>query len=425
MQFLRKIFDNLHPQFAHGGKLERLYPLYEAIDTFLFTPADTTRGPTHVRDGMDLKRVMIMVVVALTPCILMAMYNTGLQANLAIEELARQEVLSPSEITGWRADVIRALGLGFSPNNPLACFVLGALYFLPVFIVTQIAGGFWEVLFASVRKHEVNEGFLVTGMLYPLTLPPTIPLWQVALGISFGVVIGKEIFGGTGKNFLNPALTARAFLYFAYPGQMSGDKVWVAVPPLPAGLDGYSAATPLGVMADPGNKAGMAAITETMQLSWTEAFIGLMPGSMGETSALACLLGAILLVITGVGSWRIMLSVLIGAMASAAAFHAVGSPTNGMFALPAHWHLVVGGLAFGLVFMATDPVSAAMTRKGQWIYGLLIGGVTSLVRVVNPGYPEGIMLAILLGNVFAPTIDYFVLQANINRRLKRSAAHSV
>ncbi|MCA9087115.1 MAG: NADH:ubiquinone reductase (Na(+)-transporting) subunit B [Planctomycetaceae bacterium] len=418
MKFLRKIFDDLHPQFAHGGKLERFYSLYEAIDTFLFTPADVTRGPTHVRDHMDLKRVMITVVVALTPCILMAMYNTGYQANLAIESLIKSDALSAGGIPGWRAATLETLGLGFGVSNPISCLIHGALYFLPVFLVTQIAGGFWEVLFASVRKHEINEGFLVTGMLYPLTLPPTIPLWQVALGISFGVVIGKEIFGGTGKNFLNPALTARAFLYFAYPGQMSGDKVWVAAP-----VDGFSAATPLGAIARPENTTGMASITEGLQMSWSDAFIGFIPGSMGETSALACLLGALLLIATGIGSWRIMLSVVVGAMGSSGLLYALREhSTNQVFAMPPHWHLVVGGLAFGLVFMATDPVSAAMTRKGQWIYGLVIGLLTTLVRVINPGYPEGIMLAILLGNVFAPSIDYFVLQANIKRRLARSAA---
>ncbi|MEZ5941596.1 MAG: NADH:ubiquinone reductase (Na(+)-transporting) subunit B [Planctomycetaceae bacterium] len=420
MKFLRKFFDSIHPQFVEGGKLERFYPLYEAIDTFLFTPSDKTKGPTHVRDGMDLKRVMIMVVVALTPCILMAMYNTGLQANLAIESLIQSESISQENIAGWRADIVQALGLGFSPNNPIACFVHGALFFLPVFLVTQIAGGFWEVLFASIRKHDINEGFLVTGMLFPLTLPPSIPLWQVALGISFGVVIGKEVFGGTGKNFLNPALTARAFLYFAYPGQMSGDKVWVGLPTLPSHIDGFSAATPLGEVANPANTSGLEAVTS--HLSWNDAFLGFMPGSMGETSTLACLLGAIILIATGIGSWRIMASVVVGALLSAKGFNMIDSATNPMFAMPPEWHLVLGGLAFGLVFMATDPVSAAMTQKGQWVYGLLIGVLTTLVRVINPGYPEGIMLAILLGNVFAPTIDYWVVQANINRRLKRSAA---
>ena len=418
MKLLRRFLDRLHPQFAPGGKLERLYPLYEAADTFLYTPSDVTRGASHVRDGIDLKRMMIMVVVALTPCILMAMYNTGLQANIAIQQLVDAGTIETATAGGWRGAILDGLGLGYNPGNLIACFVHGALYFIPVYIVTQIAGGFWEVVFACIRKHDVNEGFLVTGMLFPLTLPPTIPLWQVAVGISFGVVLGKEVFGGTGKNFLNPALTARAFLYFAYPAYMSGDRVWVAAP-----VDGYSAATSLGVMANAAKDVGMDSVTEGLQISWAQAFLGTIPGSMGETSTLACLIGAAILIATGIGSWRIMLSVLIGALGSAALFNVVsGSSDVAMFQMPPHWHLVVGGLAFGLVFMATDPVSASMTETGKWAYGLLIGVVTTLVRVVNPGYPEGIMLAILFGNVFAPLIDYVVVQANIQRRLARSAA---
>jgi Na+-transporting NADH:ubiquinone oxidoreductase subunit B len=289
--------------------------------------------------------------------------------------------------------------------------VHGSLYFLPSYLVTVAVGGAWEVLFSLVRRHPINEGFLVTSMLFPLILPPVTPLWQVALGISFGVVIGKEVFGGTGKNFLNPALTARAFLYFAYPAQISGDAVWVAV-------DGVSRATPLGIMAIADPAAGIAA----MNLSWWQAFVGVMPGSMGETSALACLLGAVLLIVTGIGSWRIMAGVLLGGMGLATVFWVAGSSTNAMFNLPPWWHLVLGGYMFGLVFMATDPVSAAMTHTGRWIYGVLIGVMTVLIRVVNPAFPEGIMLAILFGNVFAPTIDYFVVQAHVKRRLARYAA---
>lgn len=414
MKFLRKKLDDLHEQVKPGAKYERMYPLYEAVDTFLYTPDTVTRGPTHVRDALDVKRMMIMVVAALGPCILMAMYNTGYQANLAIEKLVSAgELVSPTTI-GWRATIMNSIG--YSPSNILSCFVHGALYFLPIFIVTQIAGGFWEVLFATVRKHEINEGFLVTGMLFPLTLPPDIPLWQVALGISFGVVLGKEVFGGTGKNFLNPALTARAFLYFAYAPEMSGDKVWVASP-----VDGYSAATSLGALADPKNTQGMAAITDNLGITWSQAFWGFIPGSMGETSTFACLIGAIILIATGIGSWRIMLSTLIGALGSAWLFNLAAGPNSpNMFLMPPEWHLVVGGLAFGLVFMATDPVSAAMTERGKWAYGLLIGVTTTLVRVINPGYPEGIMLAILFGNVVAPLIDWFVIQLNIRRRLKRS-----
>lgn len=417
MKFLRKQLDKFHDQVKPGARFESFYALYEAIDTFLYTPDDVTTGQTHIRDANDLKRTMITVVAALAPCILMAMYNTGLQANIAIQRLVSQGDLASAGAAGWRGDVMSVLGVGYDPSSLISCFVHGALFFLPVFIVTQIAGGFWEVLFASVRKHEVNEGFLVTGMLYPLTLPPTIPLWQVALGISFGVVIGKEVFGGTGKNFLNPALTARAFLYFAYPGQMSGDRIWVAAP-----VDGYSSATSLGALATAGKGGTMDAIAQA-GISWSDAFWGFIPGSMGETSTFACLLGAVVLVATQIGSWRIMVSTLIGALGTAALFNFLAPYSeNPMFLMPPQWHLVVGGLAFGLVFMATDPVSAAMTDTGKWVYGLVIGILTTLVRVINPGYPEGIMLAILLGNCFAPLIDYFVLQANIRRRIARCAS---
>ncbi|MEZ6066467.1 MAG: NADH:ubiquinone reductase (Na(+)-transporting) subunit B [Planctomycetaceae bacterium] len=416
MKALRKFLDRLHPSFGESGKYEKLYPLYEAADTFLYTPADVTPGASHVRDGMDLKRVMSLVVFALGPCILMAMYNTGLQTNLALESQVKAGVIDVATVGGWRGMILD--GVGYSSTNIISCLLVGAAYFVPVFLVTQIAGGFWEVLFATVRKHEINEGFLVTGMLFPLTLPPTIPLWQVAVGISFGVVIGKEIFGGTGKNFLNPALTARAFLYFAFPAYMSGDKVWVA-------CDGYTAATSLGALAS-AKEAGMESITASISndglgISWWDAFLGTIPGSMGETSALACLFGAAVLIVTGVGSWRIMLSTLVGGIVTAGLFHYL-APQDGnpMYRMGPEWHLVVGGFAFGLVFMATDPVSATMTDAGKWLYGLLIGGLTVLIRNINPGYPEGIMLAILFGNVCAPLIDWFVVQANIKRRMARS-----
>jgi Na+-transporting NADH:ubiquinone oxidoreductase subunit B len=263
-----------------------------------------------------------------------------------------------------------------------------------------------------VRKHEVNEGFLVTSALFPLTLPPDIPLWQVAVGISFGVVIGKEIFGGTGRNFMNPALVGRAFLYFAHAPQMSGDRVWVAV-------DGFSGATSLGLLAA---AQPPDVYLESLHVSWLQAFLGTIPGSLGETSALACLLGAVLLIATGVGSWRIMAGVLAGGMGLSTICWAVGSDTNALVNLPPWWHLVLGGYAFGLVFMATDPVSAAMTETGKWVYGILIGVVTIVIRVFNPAFPEGIMLAILLANVFAPIIDYVVVRANVKRRLARYAA---
>ncbi len=401
---LRRILDGIRPAFETGGRLETLYPLYEALDTFLYTPAERTETGPHIRDALDLKRMMSLVVVALIPCFFMALWNTGYQANLTLQASGG---VAPA---GWRGELLAALGAGYSPgfwNN----LIHGAVYFVPVYLVTVVAGGAWEVLFSLVRRHDVNEGFLVTSALYPLILPPTIPLWQVALGISFGVVIGKEIFGGTGKNFLNPALTARAFVFFAYPAQLTGDRIWIAV-------DGVSQATPLGAMAVAEPAQGVA----VMGYTWWQAFLGTIPGSMGETSTLACLLGAGLLIMTGVGSWRIMSGMTLGALGLATLLYVVGSPTNPMFQLPPWWHLVLGGFAFGVVFMATDPVSAAMTETGKWIFGGLIGVLTVLIRVINPGFPEGVMLAILFGNVFAPTIDYFVVQAHIKRRLARYAA---
>ncbi|MBT4499395.1 MAG: NADH:ubiquinone reductase (Na(+)-transporting) subunit B [Gemmatimonadetes bacterium] len=402
MKFLRNLLDQTEPHFEKGP-LKKLYPLYEALDTFLYTPGKVNEGPTHVRDGIDLKRMMSIVIVALLPCIFMAFWNTGYQANLAMAKTG----LTSAE--GWRGVIIDVLEIGYDPGNFFANILHGALYFLPVYIVCMIVGIAWEVLFCSVRGHEVNEGFFVSGMLIPLILPPTIPLWQVAIGTSFGVVLGKEVFGGTGKNFLNPALTARAFLYFAYPAEISGDAVWTAV-------DGYTSATPLGLVP----AMGMQALGESM--TWMQAFLGTIPGSMGETSALACLLGAGVLILTGVGSWRIMLGLLIGTLGFSELLCWIGSDTNLMFGMSAKWHLVLGGFAFGAVFMATDPVSATMTDAGKWVYGLLIGFMTVLIRVINPAFPEGVMLAILFGNVFAPVIDHFVVQANIKRRMVRTAA---
>jgi len=403
MRPLRYLLDRIAPWFDKGGKLEKLYPLFEVTDSFFYTPARPTIGSCQVRDAIDFKRMMMIVVIAVTPCALMAMYNTGLQANRAME------AMGISAASGWHGEVLGWLGVGYDPANLLACFVHGALYFLPVYIVTMVVGGSWEVLFALVRRHEVNEGFFVTGILFPLTLPPTIPLWQVAAGITFGVVIGKEIYGGTGRNFLNPALTARAFLFFAYPTAICGSQVWTAV-------DGFSGATPLGALAEQGMKG-----IEAIHVTWSEAFLGTIQGSMGETSVVACLIGAAILLICRVASWRIMLSMLLGFLGLATVVWAAGSQTNPAFQMPPYWHLVVGGFAFGLVFMATDPVSAAITPVGQWIYGGLIGAMVILVRVVNMGFPEGVMLAILFGNVFAPLVDHYVVQANIRRRRLRSA----
>ena len=425
MKFLRDKLDQVEPWFHKGGKLARLYPIYEAIDTFLYTPGEVTKNASHVRDGMDLKRMMIFVVIALTPCILMACYNTGAQTHI-VAKAAVDAGDSYSKVIselGWRASVVRMCGWDPAAGGNLVYnFLHGALYFIPVFLVTNMVGGAWEVLFGCIRKHDINEGFLVTGMLFPLTLPATIPLWQVALGISFGVVIGKEVFGGTGKNFLNPALTARAFLYFAYPIQITGSTVWAGA------IDGITCPTLLTTMgnvqvAAPDGGSFAAVINNDLGgLTLWQAFLGNIPGSMGETSTLACLLGAIFLIVTGVGSWRIMAGVLIGAMGLATVFHGIETTTNAMYQVPPAWHLCTGGLAFGLVFMATDPVSAAMTNAGRWVYGILIGMMTITVRVLNPAFPEGIMLAILLGNVFAPVIDYVVVQKNINRRLARNEA---
>ncbi|MEQ9564056.1 MAG: NADH:ubiquinone reductase (Na(+)-transporting) subunit B, partial [Woeseiaceae bacterium] len=307
----------------------------------------------------------------------------------------------------WRESLLVLLGAGHDPGSLYDNFMFGLSYFLPIYIVTMAAGGFWEILFAGIRNHEINEGFFVTSMLYALILPATIPLWQVALGISFGVVIGKEVFGGTGKNFLNPALVGRAFLYFAYPAQISGDAVWTAV-------DGFSGATALGISAIEGMSGVIAS-----GLTWSQAFFGQMQGSIGETSAAACLFGAAMLIYTGIASWRIMAGVFLGLIIPAIAAGYVDS-SNPMMSMPWHWHIVLGGFAFGAVFMATDPVSACSTETGKWIFGLLIGFITFVIRVINPAFPEGIMLAILFGNIFAPIIDYFVIRSNVRRRLKRS-----
>lgn len=411
MKFLRNLLDKAEPLFHKGGKLEKLYALYEMHDTILYTPGKVTRGPTHVRDGLDLKRMMITVVVALIPCIAMAMYNTGYQAAYWVT----QHGATP--LDSWQTSLFTALGFTFDPSNFLGNVFYGALFFIPVWIAAFGIGGLVEVAFAMVRKHDINEGFLVTGFLLPLTLPPTIPLWQAALGSIFGVLIGKEVFGGTGMNILNPALTARAFLFFAYPAQISGVEPWVAanLSTLP---DGVSGATWLALGAE---QQGLFA-SDAMQIGgerWLNAFFGFIPGSMGETSTLACLLGAALLVYTQIGSWRTMAGVTIGTAVMALGLNAIGSDTNPMFGMPFWWHFVLGGWAFGMVFMATDPVSSAFTETGKWIYGLSIGVLVVLIRVVNPAYPEGMMLAILFMNMFAPLIDHFFVQANVKRRLAR------
>ncbi|MFD2230595.1 NADH:ubiquinone reductase (Na(+)-transporting) subunit B [Alkalimarinus sediminis] len=396
---LRQILDKMEPHFHKGGKYEKWYALYEAADTIFYTPPSVTATTSHVRDGIDLKRMMITVWFCAFPAMFFGMWNIGFQANTYMAETGA--VLG----NDLRSIVISMLA-GNDPSSIWDNLIYGATYFVPIYFVAFAVGGFWEVLFAMVRGHEVNEGFFVTSILFALILPPDIPLWQVALGISFGVVIGKEIFGGTGKNFLNPALTGRAFLFFAYPSEISGDAVWTAV-------DGFSGATTLGIAAT----GGMEAVRD--QLTWMDSFVGTVQGSIGETSVVAILLGGVVLLATKIASWRIVSGVMLGMIATSLLFNAIGSDTNPMFEMPWHWHLVVGGFCFGMIFMATDPVSASMTNQGKWAFGALIGIMVVLIRVVNPAFPEGMMLAILFANLFAPLIDHAVTQANIKRRLAR------
>jgi Na+-transporting NADH:ubiquinone oxidoreductase subunit B len=410
---LREILDKQAKMFEPNGKLEKLYPLWEAQDTFLYTPGEVTKADAHVRDALDQKRLMGTVIIALLPAVAMCLFNVGMQANVAASASAELALDS------WQTTIFRSLGFGFE-STLVGNIVHGALYFVPAFFVTLVFGGLSEAAFALVRGHEISEGFLVTLFLYPLSLPPTIPLWQAALGILFGVIIGKEIFGGVGMNILNPALTARAFLFFAYPADISGSakldgtQVWRAAYASDT-VDGMSGATWLSKAANHGMGAeGLAG------LDWMDAFIGTVPGSMGETSALACLIGAGILIATGIGSWRTMLGVVLGTAGMATLLNAVGSDTNPFFEVPAHYHMVLGGWAFGMVFMATEPVTSPFTDKGKLIYGALIGVLVVLVRVVNPAYPEGMMLAILFMNMFAPFIDHFYVQANIKRRLARA-----
>ncbi|HKM15793.1 MAG TPA: NADH:ubiquinone reductase (Na(+)-transporting) subunit B [Marinospirillum sp.] len=401
MKALRNLLDKMEPHFHKGGRFESWYALYEAADTIFYTPPSIAKTTAFVRDGIDLKRMMITVWFCTFPAMFFGMWNTGLQANQAIEA-------GFGSLGGLRESFIVLLGASsYDPTSMWDNIIHGATYFIPIYAVTFIVGGFWEVLFAMRRGHEVNEGFFVTSILFALILPATIPLWQVGLGITFGIVIGKEIFGGTGKNFLNPALTGRAFLYFAYPAQISGDAIWVAA-------DGYTGATALSMAF----QDGMATLQQN--LSWWDAFVGIMPGSVGETSTLAILIGGAVLLLTRIASWRIMAGVMLGMMATATLFNMIGSETNNMFAMEWYWHLVTGGFAFGMVFMATDPVSASMTDKGKLVFGALIGVMTVLIRVVNPAFPEGIMLAILFANLFAPLIDSLVVKANIKRRVLRN-----
>ncbi len=397
---LRKILDNLEPHFHKGGRYEKWYALFEAVDTVFYKPADVTKTTSHVRDNIDLKRIMITVWACAFPAMFYGMYNVGFQANTVMLDMGL------TSVEGWRGSIISLLA-GHDPSSIWDNMVYGAMYFVPIYMTVFIVGGFWEVLFAMKRGHEVNEGFFVTSILFALTCPPSLPLWQAALGISFGVVIGKEVFGGTGKNFLNPALTGRAFLFFAYPAAMTGEAVWTAV-------DGYTGATALSVVAT----GGMEALNS--QMTWLDAFFGNMQGSVGETSTLAIMLGGAVLLIMGIASLRIVLGVALGMTVTSLILNTVGdSASNPMFGLPFYWHFVLGGFAFGMIFMATDPVSASMTNAGKWWFGGLIGFMVVIIRVVNPAFPEGMMLAILFANLFAPLIDHFVVKSNIKRRLAR------
>lgn len=400
------MLDKMKPNFDKGGKFEKLYPLFEAGESFYFVLPHRTKSGAHIRDNMDMKRLMSVVIVALLPCLFFGMYNVGYQHFLS-------------------------QGLA-SKKNIIDCMLLGARYVMPIVIVSYTVGGIWEVLFACVRKHEINEGFLVTGMLVPLILPPDIPLWKLAVGISFGVIIGKEVFGGTGMNIFNPALVTRAFLFFAYAGDMSGDTVWVADMGHQA-VQGFSGATPLAqLVAHAGNadmvKGGVSVVNSLtangLPYTWQNMFIGIIPGSIGETSTLCCVIGAVVLIASGIGSWRIMAGILLGTFGLTWGLNALATNPASMMAIPPYIHLVMGGYAFGLVFMATDPVSASQTKCGKWVYGIIIGVVVVIVRIFNTAFPEGMMLSILFANVFASMIDYFVVQAHIKRRSKRCGAEA-
>ena len=397
---LRSYFNSIEPNFQRGGKYEKYYPIFEMVETIFFTSNTVTKVAPHARSFVDMKRVMTYVVISTIPCVLWALYNTGLQTNTALSSL------DIKEISGWRISLLQLTGIGLDPQSLISNIFHGLLYFLPIYLTTLIAGGICEVTFATVRGHEVNEGFLVSSMLFALTLPASTPLWQVALGIAFGVVVGKEVFGGTGKNFLNPALTGRAFLYFAYPAYMSGDSIWTPV-------DGFSGATSLSIAASEGYES-----LSNYGITWMDAFLGTIQGSLGETSTLAIAIGLCFLLLTKIANYRMVVGCLVGMIVFSSFLNWIGSDTNPMFSMPWYWHLVIGSYAFGLVFMVTEPVSASHTNTGRYIYGALIGFMVVMIRVLNPAFPEGMMLAILFGNIFAPLIDHFVVTANIKRRAR-------
>ena len=390
MNWLLKLLLKVRPNFEEGGRFRYFWAIYEATETILFSTDERTKSGPHIRDHLDIKRVMILVVVALLPCYVFGMFNVGYQAALANGE---SRLWWENAFTGFKI-------------------------ILPIIIITFISGAFWEIFFAVVRKHEISEGFLVTCALIPLIMPPTIPLWQVSVATTFGIVIGKEIFGGVGMNIFNPALVARAFIFFAYPGDISGDKVWILGP------DGYSGATALAVPAATQNEQAIPLLNSVTQFdfSWINMFLGWIPGSVGETSKLIIIIGAIFLIITGIASWRVMVGAVIGLISTSFLTNILALySTNSMLTIPPHYHLVMGSFAFGITFMATEPVTGAHTDTGRWIYGICIGVLTVIIRAINPAYPEGVMLAILLMNAFASLIDYFVVRSNIRNRMKRYA----
>ena len=398
---LRNLFDKSKPLFEGKGRFARFFPLFDVFENLFYSSERRTSGLTHVRDGSDIQRVMVVVWLATFPTMFFGMYNIGYQALAALEAI---NLAGAEHVKDWHWPLVQLFS-GLDPNSILDCIAYGAIYFIPIYLVTFFVGIAWEMIFAVVRQHEISEGAFVTTVLFALSCPPDAPLWQGALGIRVGLVIGKEIFGGTGKNFLNPALTGRAFLYFAYPASWSGDMSWVAV-------DGYTAATMLGISAQDGYANMPDAFT------WSNAFFGLVPGSIGETSTVAILIGLAILLFTKIASYRIVGGVILGTIVTSYLFNLIGSDTNPMFQMPFWWHMVMGGYAFGLVFMATEPVSGSHTNTGRWIYGFVIGFMVIMIRVLNPAYPEGMMLAILFGNLLSPLIDHFVVSRNISYRVK-------
>jgi len=392
MKIIKNIFDKQRHYFTSGGKFEKLKPLFEAAETFFFIPGIPTVKDSHVRDNLDLKRFMSIVVLALMPPLFFGIYNAGYQSNLS-----------------------SGLPLAFS-----TVFFKGLFIVLPIILVSYVVGFFWEILFAVVRKHNISEGLLVTGLLFPLTLPPTIPLWQVALGISFGVVIGKEIFGGTGRNILNPALTARAFLFFAYPGKMSGDTVWIAM--TGAGekvVDAFSGATPLAISTFAESSEKIETLLIKGDYTFARLFLGNYPGSIGATSALLCLIGAAMLILMGIASYRIIFGGILGVLFTGFLLNFLATDSSmAWLSLNPFYHLVMGGFAFGITYMATDPVSSPGMNRSKWIYGFSIGVLTVLIRVFNPAYAEGVMLAILFMNLFAPLLDHIEIKLRLKKRIQ-------